>query len=125
MAAFGELLAELRQDKKMTQAQLAEVLHVSTGTISNYEKSVHYPDLDKLISLADFFHVTTDYFLGRCSNNISPDAFEECVTPTKTIGELVQDIQRLSPERKQTLVVILEDMVLSSMLKEYQKRGIL
>ena len=55
MAAFGELLAELRQDKKMTQAQLAEVLHVSTGTISNYEKSVHYPDLDKLISLADFY----------------------------------------------------------------------
>lgn len=41
MASFGELLAELRRDKNMTQKQLAEILHVTAGTIANYEKDVH------------------------------------------------------------------------------------
>lgn len=65
MAKLGELPAELRQDKKMTQRELANKLHVSSGTISNYEKGVHFPDLERLINLADYFHVTTDYLLGR------------------------------------------------------------
>ena len=49
VATFGELLAELRQDKGLTQKQLGRVLSVSTGTISNYENGVHYPDLEKLV----------------------------------------------------------------------------
>ena len=65
MSKFGELLAELRQDRKMTQRDLAQILHVSVGTISNYENSVHFPDVEKLMELADFFGVTTDYLLGR------------------------------------------------------------
>ena len=55
MAQFNELLVELRQDRKMTQEDLAKVLFVTSGTISNYENGVHLPDIEKLISLADFF----------------------------------------------------------------------
>lgn len=65
MAEFGELLAELRQDRGLTQKQLGKLLSVSTGTISNYENGVHYPDLEKLVTLADYFQVSTDYLLGR------------------------------------------------------------
>ena len=65
MSAFGELIAELRQDRGLTQKQLGKILSVSTGTISNYENGVHYPDLDKLVALADYFQVSTDYLLGR------------------------------------------------------------
>ena len=68
MAQFNELLVELRQDRKMTQEELAQVLYVTSGTISNYENGVHLPDIEKLISLADFFDVTTDYLLGRCAS---------------------------------------------------------
>lgn len=32
MAQFGDLLAELRQDKKLTQKQLAKIIYVSSGT---------------------------------------------------------------------------------------------
>lgn len=65
MAEFGELIAELRQDRGLTQKQLGKILSVSTGTISNYEKGVHYPDLEKLVALADYFQVSTDYLLRR------------------------------------------------------------
>lgn len=54
MLPFGELIAELRLDKRMTQRELSDVLHVSVGTISNYENQVHLPDVEKLIELANF-----------------------------------------------------------------------
>ena len=61
MAHLGELIAELRQDKGLTQKELGDILCVSSGTISNYENGVHLPDVDKVIALANYFHVTTDY----------------------------------------------------------------
>lgn len=54
MGKFGEKLAELRQDHKMTQRALAQRLHVTSGTISNYENGNHLPDVDKLVDLAIF-----------------------------------------------------------------------
>ena len=65
MAQLGKILAKLRQERRLTKEQLGQVLCVSAGTISNYEKDVHLPDADKLIMLADYFHVSTDYLLGR------------------------------------------------------------
>ena len=49
MAQFGEILSELRRDKHMTQKELASELHVTSGTISNYEKGVHTPEIEKVI----------------------------------------------------------------------------
>ena len=61
MAQFGDLLAELRQDRGLTQSELGKVISVTSGTISNYEHGFHLPDLEKLVLLADYFGVSTDY----------------------------------------------------------------
>lgn len=121
MAKFGELLSELRQGRGMTQKELAKILYVSDGTISNYENGVHYPDVEKLIDLANFFGVTTDYLLGRCENNLSPDVFSEKLLGQGTTGNIIQMIQSLDKEHKQALKVILYDMQYSVMLRQYKK----
>ena len=51
MAAFGDLLSELRRDMKMTQDELAKVLFVSPGTISNYENNIHIGSMSFIPSL--------------------------------------------------------------------------
>ena len=122
MADFGELLTELRLDKKMTQKALAKVLHVSVGTISNYEKGVHYPDIDKLINLADFFQVTTDYLLGRCESRMSPDVFSEILVDHKTVGEFVKTFRQLPLENKRVLALIMGDMEFCTTIRQYGKR---
>ena len=122
MAQFGDLLAELRQDKKMTQKQLADAIFVTTGTISNYENNVHFPDVEKLLALADFFNVTTDYLLGRTNYDFSIDILNETIMPGKTYGELIADIRDLTPERRQGLLLILQDMKMVTFLKAYDKR---
>lgn len=52
---FGEILMQLRQEKHLSQAELGNVIFVSGGTISNYEKGVHYPDVEKLASAGRVF----------------------------------------------------------------------
>lgn len=58
-------IRDLREDKDMTQTQLAEILHCSQRVYSNYERG----DIDiptaVLIKLADFHDVSVDYILGR------------------------------------------------------------
>ena len=121
MAQFGEILAELRKDHKMSQKELAKIIYVSTGTISNYETGTHFPDVEKLIALADHFHVTTDYLLGRCRQDCSPDIFDTLIAEGKTVGELIQEVQALPPERRQLLLALLEDMKLASVIRGYRR----
>lgn len=123
MAEFGDLLAELRTDLKITQKQLAEVLFVSPGTISNYENNVHMPDLDKLIILADYFHVSTDYILGRSPINLPADVFQQNFVEGRTIGEVIELMRHMSIERKHTLLAIIKDMEVCTMVDQLGKRS--
>ena len=68
MAQFGDLLAELRQDRGLTQSELGKVISVTSGTISNYEHGFHLPDLEKLVLLADYFGVSTDSSILCCTH---------------------------------------------------------
>lgn len=107
---FGDILTELRQDKQLTQRQLADILHVSVGTISNYENGVHLPDVDKLTELADVFDTTTDYLLGRTQHNLSPTVFSEKLECKRTVAQFVEELRRLPPERQTALMLVIDDM---------------
>lgn len=118
MAGFGELLSELRQDKGMTQKELADKLFVTTATISNYEHGVHMPDAEKLVCIADLFGVTTDYLLGRTRVNLPVDIINEPVLSGRTAGALIAEIKALSPPRKQALATMLDDMRIGTAIEK-------
>lgn len=61
---LAEKLKYLRENKKLSQTQVAKRLNVSTSSISGYETSTKTPSVDILQSLASFYGVTTDYLLG-------------------------------------------------------------
>ena len=65
METFGERLKELRQDKKLTQVDLALKIGVGKSIVSLWEKNECEPTLSKLIVIADYFGVTIDYLAGR------------------------------------------------------------
>jgi len=58
-------LLELRNEKGLTQRQLAKVLNISQGTYNNWENGNTEPSIEQIIKLADYFDVTTDLLLGR------------------------------------------------------------
>lgn len=123
MSSFGEILSELRKDKTMTQKELSEVFHVSVGTISNYENNVHFPDVEKLMEIADYFGVTTDYLLGRCESDLSPDVFQETFVPGKNIGSFIKSLRSLRADRRNALNLILSDMEIRATIDRCDERG--
>lgn len=58
-------IRNLREDKDMTQTQMAEILHCSQRVYSDYERGVLDIPTDILIGLADFHQVSVDYILER------------------------------------------------------------
>lgn len=62
--SLGEKLKSLRTSKKMSQQDVASLLGIERSTYGKYETGDSSPDYGKLVKLAAFFNVTTDYLLG-------------------------------------------------------------
>ncbi len=58
-------IRDLREDKDLTQTEIAKILNCSQRVYSNYERGDIDIPTEILIKLADFHGVTTDYILGR------------------------------------------------------------
>jgi len=61
---FCKRLKELRQEKELTQTDVAKVMNVTYNTICFWEKGRSSPNIYELKQLAQFFNVSTDYLLG-------------------------------------------------------------
>ena len=65
MTEFGKRLKELREEKELSQQQLALEIHYSQSTISDWENDRIDPTATTVVAVADYFDVSTDYLLGR------------------------------------------------------------
>lgn len=61
-------LKELREAKHLSQVRLAMDLNLSQNSISRYENMEREAGYETLIMIADYFHVSLDYLLGRTNN---------------------------------------------------------
>lgn len=64
-------IRDLREDKNLSQTQVAEFLNCSQRIYSNYERGEVDIPTSLLIKLADFHQTSTDYLLER-TNIIKP-----------------------------------------------------
>lgn len=62
--SIGEQLSEIRKDKGYTQEKLAEVLHVTKSTLSNYENNRRTPDIAFIKAFSKLMDVSVDYIVG-------------------------------------------------------------
>ena len=63
---FVELrIRDLREDADLKQRQLADYLHCDQSLYSKYEREERPLPLEYAEKLADFYHVSVDYLLGR------------------------------------------------------------
>lgn len=53
----GRFLKELRNERSVTQAELAEMLGVSNRSVSRWENGMTMPDFDLLIELAEYYDI--------------------------------------------------------------------
>ena len=49
---FGQFIAEIRKERKMTQAELAAEIHVTDKAVSRWERGLGFPDIQTIEPLA-------------------------------------------------------------------------
>lgn len=60
---MADRIQYLRKTKGISQEELADKLGVSRQAVSKWESEQSLPDLGKIITMSDYFEVTTDYIL--------------------------------------------------------------
>jgi repressor LexA len=62
---FADRLKELRKKCGLVQKDISRIFSVSMGAVGNWESGNRIPDTETLSRIADYFHVSVDYLLGR------------------------------------------------------------
>ena len=66
----GERIKYLREQKELTQKDVADKLGLEPAAISKYELDMREPNIEAIKTLSEIFNVSVDYLLGR-----TPDIF--------------------------------------------------
>jgi transcriptional regulator with XRE-family HTH domain len=61
---YGNRIAQLRDEKRLTQEELAQKVGINRAALSHYENNRREPDYETLQRIATFFHVSIDYLMG-------------------------------------------------------------
>ena len=65
MEKFSERVRELRKERGLKQAEIADICGVKVRSYQRYEHGDGYPEVPGLVFLADYFNVSLDYLMGR------------------------------------------------------------
>lgn len=60
----AERIKQLREQKGMTQAELARQLGITRSSVNAWEMGISVPSTQYVVELAELFSVSTDYLLG-------------------------------------------------------------
>lgn len=112
MAAFAERLKALREERKLTQARLAELIGVNPRAYNRWERGNFVPQLDTLIKIADALNVSLDELTGRVQ------VAQEPTVHNPKLHALLKDVDRLPDEDQQALVILMDSLVKRSKIDQ-------
>ena len=87
---IGERIKQLRQEKNITQEQLAEYLNISYQSVSKWEHGSSQPDISLVVPIARFFNVTADELFGLdfTETQAAIDEYAKKVRPLRSQGRV-------------------------------------
>lgn len=82
-------MKKLRKKNNITQAQLADILGISTSAVGMYEQGRREPDIKTLRQLSRYFGVSVEYLMGE-----DAPASEGSMEFVELIDRMKQDLSR-------------------------------
>lgn len=102
MIKFSENLKKLRKEKKLTQEELAGFFHISSQTLSKWERGDSTPDITMLPTIAGFFQISVDELLGMDELR-QKDKLEELHSEWKENNSIGNDLENVRLMREALL----------------------
>ena len=114
----------------LPQSEVCKDLGIKQGTYSTWELGKYEPPLAKLVELAKYFKVTTEWLLGIDDNKptsqhsmpVSSGKCSECATKDKTISDLSAALARLASKWDGNVMTVHSDAVSASSLNQRRLR---
>ena len=92
--SFAERIKQIRLERDLNQANLAEMFGVKRATVGKWETGVNKPTADLLIEIANRFRVTTDWLLGNSEYKTLGSYFDDKFD-TKALAKEVRELELL------------------------------
>lgn len=108
MKTVMERLRELRENHDLSQAEVAAVMGITQQYYSEYENQLHELPLRHFITLANYYHVSADYLIGRCRLDESTPLKMIYVTRDYTCEQFLKDTLSLSDKGRQAVMEYVE-----------------
>lgn len=104
----GQLIAELRKEKGLTQKQLADALNVTDKAVSKWERGLSFPDISMLEPLSDLLGVSImEILAGERSGGNESMSKEEVQDLINASVELGEEEIRHKKEKSRLIIIIL------------------
>ncbi|MCD8037224.1 MAG: helix-turn-helix domain-containing protein [Clostridiales bacterium] len=92
---FGSFIAALRKEKKMTQAELGQILHVTDKAVSKWERGIGLPDINLIEPLADALGVSVLEIMKSEKIEARP------ITDSEASEAIINSFDMVKEQRKQ------------------------
>lgn len=103
-------LKKLREEKGVSQKQLADVISLSQQSINKYENHNIEPDIDTLIKIADYFDTSVDYLIGHSKIRRKIEAVNSYDLNMEE-ASLIDSYRKLSLKQRQSILCIVENYI--------------
>ncbi len=111
-------IRKLRNEKQITQSELAQVIGKTQQAVSQMEQDRERISIESLITMADYFDVSTDYILGIEEKKPSPAKAESDVSDQEWLQKETDSLRRIiESDDNQLLYELILSLLLIS-LKE-------
>ncbi len=101
-------LKKLREEKGVSQKQLADVVSVSQQSINKYENHNIEPDIDTLIKMADYFETSVDYIIGHSNIRRKIEVVNSYDLNIEE-AKLIENYRNLSNKQRKSIGLIIEN----------------
>lgn len=96
---LAETIKNLRIERGLSQAQMADLLGVTRSTISQYELGERSPSYEVFIRIVHEFHISADQLLGIDSSYNKTD-------------KIIIDVKNLSDEKRHSLLNLIHSIMI-------------
>jgi len=118
MQHIGKIIKKYREEKNLTQKQIADLVHMHRSNYSRVEAGERELSIEAILKIAAFFGMTIDQLVNE------ETVPQEVSMEDKNADEQTKLIQQLDEEDKQTIFRLVEKMLTNKKFKEFFSKNI-
>lgn len=119
MKNIGKTIKKIREDKEMTQLQIAELIHMHRSNYSKVESGERDLSIEAVNKIAKFWGMTIDELV-----NFDGKMPDDITVEDKSLMEQVKLIQELEPEEKNMVFKMIDTFLTKKRFKDFFAKNI-